>query len=114
MKKLNAAKRDLKDGFYGKAASRAYYAVFHAVCAVLAGQGLSFSSHSQAIGAFNRELVKTGVFPSDTARKIQRLFEDRRTADYDWSIHVDEATANEDVRDAAWLVDACREHLGLI
>jgi uncharacterized protein (UPF0332 family) len=75
---------------------------------------LSFSSHSQAIGAFNREFVKTGVFPGDTARKIQRLFEDRQTADYDWSIHVDEATASEDVRDAEWLVKACREYIGKI
>lgn len=112
--KLNAAQRDLRDGFHGEAASRAYYAVFHAVCAVLAGKGLSFSSHSQAIGAFNREFVKTGVFPGDTARIIQRLFEDRQTADYDWSIHVDEVTASEDVRDAEWLVKACREYLGQI
>jgi uncharacterized protein (UPF0332 family) len=109
--KLHAAQRELKDGFYGESASRAYYAVFHAVCAVLAGKGMAFSSHSQAIGAFNRELVKTGIFPGDTARKIQRLFEDRQTADYDWSIHVDAATADEDVRDAAWLVNACREYL---
>jgi uncharacterized protein (UPF0332 family) len=110
--KLQAAQRELMAGFHGESASRAYYAVFHAVCAVLAGRGLSFSSHSQAIGAFNRELVKTGIFPADTARKIQRLFEDRQTADYDWSIHVDEATAIEDVRDAEWLVNACRDHLG--
>ncbi|MEI6563189.1 MAG: HEPN domain-containing protein [bacterium] len=109
--KLQAAQRELKDKFYGESASRAYYAVFHAVCAVLAGRGLSFASHSQAIGAFNREFIKTGIFPGDTARKIQRLFEDRQTADYDWSIHVDEATAIEDVHDAEWLVSACRKHL---
>ncbi len=109
--KLHAAQREFKEGFYGEAASRAYYAVFHAICAVLAERGLSFSSHSQAIGAFNREFIRPGVFPADTARKIQRLFEDRQTADYDWSIHVDEVTASEDVRDADWLVNACREHL---
>lgn len=112
--KLHAAQRELKEGFYGESASRAYYAVFHAVCAVLAQRGLSFSSHAQAIGVFNREFVKTGVFPADTARKIQRLFEDRQTADYDWNIHVDEATAREDVHDAEWLVNACRENLGQI
>lgn len=110
--KLHAAQREFKEGFYGEAASRAYYAVFHAICAVLAERGLSFSSHSQAIGAFNREFIRPGVFPADTARKIQRLFEDRQTADYDWSIHVDEVTASEDVRDADWLVNACREYLG--
>ena len=43
---LSSASRDVAAGDYGDAASRAYYAVFHAVSAALAGRGLSFSSHS--------------------------------------------------------------------
>jgi len=61
--KLHAAQREFKEGFYGEAASRAYYAVFHAICAVLAERGLSFSSHSKAIGAFNREFIRLVFFP---------------------------------------------------
>ena len=105
---LSSANRDVAAGDYGDAASRAYYAVFHAISAALAGRGLSFSSHSQTIGAFNREFVKTGVFPPETSRRLQRLFEDRQIADYDWKRHVDEETAKQDVADAAWVVAECR------
>jgi len=38
---LSSASRDVAAGDYGDAASRAYYAVFHAVSAALAGRGLS-------------------------------------------------------------------------
>jgi uncharacterized protein (UPF0332 family) len=108
---LASAQKNLDSGFYGDVASRAYYAAFHAISAVLADHGLTFSSHAQTLGSFNRELIKTGVFPADTFRKLQRLFEDRQVADYDWNISVDEETAKQDLADAEWLVNACREYL---
>jgi len=97
--------------FFGEACSRAYYAAFHAISAVLAHHGLSFSSHAQTLAAFNREFVKTAVFPADTFRKLQRLFEDRQLADYDWTREVDKQTAQKDLDDAQWLVDACAKYL---
>ena len=109
--KLRAARVDLDAGLPGDASSRAYYAAYHAITAVLAHAGKSFSSHAQALGAFNREFVKPGAFPPDTFRKIQRLFEDRQTADYDWNVSLDRETALEDVTAADWLVGACREYL---
>lgn len=109
--KLMAAKRELEGGFPGEASSRAYYAVFHALTAILAVRGLSFSSHMQTIGAFNREFVKSGVFPPETTRQLQRLFDNRQTADYDWIISVDEQTASEDVANAEALVKACRNFI---
>lgn len=104
---LASAQRDLAMASWGDAASRAYYAAFHAVSAVLATRGLSYASHSQALGAFNRELVKAGDFPLGTTRQLQRLFEDRQTADYDWQRRLDGATARQDVADAEAVVAAC-------
>ena len=109
--KLAAARKDMEFGFFGEASSRAYYAAFHAVSAVLAHHGLAFSSHAQTLAAFNREFVKTKVFPADTFRKLQRLFEDRQIADYDWTRDVDKQTAQKDLDDAQWLVDASCEYL---
>jgi len=109
--KLAAARKDMEFSFFGEASSRAYYAAFHAVSAVLANHGLAFSSHAQTLAAFNREFVKTAVFPADTFRKLQRLFEDRQTADYDWTRDVDKQTAQKDLDDAQWLVDASLEYL---
>jgi len=94
-----------------RTASRAYYAVFHAISAVLAEQGLSFSSHAQTLGAFNREFVKTGIFPPHSYRILQRLFEDRQLGDYDWSRDLDKETAENDVRDAESLISICIKHL---
>jgi len=68
--KLAVAKKDFEYGYYGDAASRAYYSVFHAISAVLAKKGLTYSSHTQTIGAFNREFVKKDIFPRHTYRKI--------------------------------------------
>jgi uncharacterized protein (UPF0332 family) len=109
--KLVAARRDFADGFYGEVSSRAYYAVFHAISAVLASRGMTFSSHAQVIGAFNKEFVKTAVFSADTTRKLQRLFEDRQISDYDCTGKIDEETAREDLDDAQALVDICRNYL---
>lgn len=106
---LSSARRALEAGVFGDAVSRAYYAVFHALPACLATHGLVFSSHSQAIGAFNREFVRTDVFPAETSRKLQRLFEDRQVADCDWRRHVDETTAAEDVSDAEAITAQCRQ-----
>ena len=106
---LASARRAVEAGAFGDAASRAYYAVFHALSACLATRGLVFSSHSQTIGAFNRDFVKTGDFEPGTSRKLQRLFEDRQIADYDWKRHVDETTAREDVSDAETITAQCRQ-----
>jgi uncharacterized protein (UPF0332 family) len=107
-RKMVSARLSLEAGQYDDAASRAYYAVFHAVSAVLAERGLAYSSHGQTLGAFNREIVKTGSLPSDTFAKIQRLFQDRHTGDYDVSRFLDEDTGRRAVEDATWLVAECR------
>jgi len=110
--RLASARRDLEAECYEDAASRAYYAAFHSVCAVLASHGLTFSSHAQTLGAFNREFVKTGLFPADSFRNLQRLLDDRHVADYSWNLTVERETAERDVADAEGLVTACREYIG--
>ena len=109
--KLAAGRNDWDQGFYGDAASRAYYAVYHAICAVLAERELSFTSHGQTLGAFNREFVQSGLFPPDTFRKIQRLFEDRQLGDYDWERSLDRDEAEADLNDARRIITACRNYL---
>ena len=109
--KLAVSQRDLEMNFFDDAASRAYYAVYHAVSAVLAERGLSFSTHGQTLGAFNREFVKTNIFPADTFRKIQRLYGDREVGDYDWKQSVDQESAERDLEDAKNIVKACRNYL---
>ena len=110
-RKLAAARRELKAGFADEAVSRAYYAAYHAISAVLASPGCAFSSHAQTLGGFHARFVRTGLFPQDTTPKLHRLFENRQMADYDWTAIVDRASARSDVKDAADLVAACQEYL---
>ncbi len=91
--KLETAKRDLQANAFDDAVSRTYYAVFHAIRAVLFNIDLTFSSHSSTIGMFNKEFVKSGIFPKGFNKLIIRLFEDRQTGDYDTWIEIDEETA---------------------
>jgi uncharacterized protein (UPF0332 family) len=61
--KLRAADVLLEAGSWSDAGSRAYYAAFHAITAVLLSAGETYSSHSQVIGMFNKNYVHAGHFP---------------------------------------------------
>lgn len=110
-RKLASARHSLAGGFYDDAASRAYYAVFHAMSAVLASKGKAFSSHKQTLSAFNKEFIAAGKTDRFRFKDIQRLFNDRQNGDYDTMIGLDRETAEEDLRIAANIVAACKEYL---
>jgi len=80
--KLAIAQNNLDAGFFDDASSRAYYAAFHAVSAVLAQHGMTYSSHHQVLGAFNRDFVNTGLFSPNAHKNLERLFLDRQIGDY--------------------------------
>jgi uncharacterized protein (UPF0332 family) len=109
--KIRVARNSFDDEFYDDAASRAYYAAFFAVTAVLAHHGLTFSSHGKVLGAFNKELIKPGLFPADTAQKLERLFKDRQIGDYDAEHSIEREEAEQDIADAELILDACRRYL---
>ncbi|MBI2440174.1 MAG: HEPN domain-containing protein [Lentisphaerae bacterium] len=109
--KLASARHSLAGGFYDDAASRAYYAVFHAISAVLASNGEVFSSHKQTLSAFNKEFIAAGKTDRFRFKDIQRLFNDRQNGDYDTMIAVERETAEEDLRIAANIVEVCKEYL---
>jgi uncharacterized protein (UPF0332 family) len=112
--KLKTARIDFDNGQYDDAISRAYYAVFHAISAALLSRQLVFSSHSQVVGAFNKEFVKAGIVPKEFTAIIQRLFADRQTGDYDIIDVIDKETAAEGIRNAVTILSAVRSYLETI
>ena len=62
--------------------SRTYYAMFFAAQAMLLTRNLSFSSHKGVISGFGEHFVKTGVFPKEMGRELNRVFEKRQVGDY--------------------------------
>lgn len=88
--RLQTAQADLKSARillaaeeYKGANNRAYYAIFHAINAVHALSGNSYKRHKDAIGSFNKDYVKTQIFPREIGRKISEAEEIRHASDYD-------------------------------
>lgn len=90
MHRIQSAKDDLKSAkilfdseAYKAANNRAYYAIFHSVNAIHALNGASYKRHKDAIVNFNKEYVKTEIFPRAVGRKIAEAEEIRHASDYD-------------------------------
>ena len=88
--RLETARSDLRDAelllkneSYRSANNRAYYAIFHAVSAVHALNGKSYKRHKDALGNFNRDYVRTGIFDPSFGRKISDAERIRNASDYD-------------------------------
>ena len=109
--KLKTARLDFSNGQYDDAVSRAYYAVYHMLTAVLFRHGQVYSSHAQTIGAFNREFIKTGLFPKEFTRQIQGLFADRQAGDYDVVSRIDKVTAATDLTAAETICSTLTTYL---
>lgn len=62
--------------------NRLYYAMFYAVLALLQTKQLGTSKHSGAIALFDKEFVKTGIFPKELSKALHRAFELRQKGDY--------------------------------
>lgn len=104
--KLRAADLLLAEELPDDAASRAYYAAFHAVSALHLAQGNAFSSHAQVIGRFNKDFIRTGLLPAEFARILTRLFQDRQLGDYGAPASISHEQARQDINDARRLIAA--------
>jgi len=64
------------------AINRAYYAMFYAIQALIVLQNEVTSKHSGAIAFFDREFIKTGIFPKNLSRSLHLAFDRRQMNDY--------------------------------
>ena len=109
--KMETANLLLDNNKFADAVSRAYYAVFHAVSALLLTKELVFSSHAQVIGSFNREFIKTGVMPANLTSKIQELFNLRQLGDYTIAPDIDIDLAKKAMQNAEDIIRNSKEYL---
>ena len=64
------------------AASRAYYAAFHALTALFALRGQSFKKHAALRAALHKDLIKSGEWPMERGKDYDLLTELRENSDY--------------------------------
>ena len=79
---LNLSKKLIDMNEYKASANRSYYAVFYAMRAVLAFDGIDMKKHSGVISEFRRLYIKTGIFDDKLSKMITNLFSIRQKSDY--------------------------------
>lgn len=89
-------------------ASRAYYAAFHGVTAVLAGRGMEFTKHTAVRAALHRDLIQSGALSVDLGRDYDFLLDLRETADYGGVAEASLASARKAIEKARAILAALK------
>lgn len=108
---IEASELLFKDGFMDFSASRAYYAMFYTVEALLLNQNQSFSKHSAVISAFGKKFIKTGVFSQKFHKYILEAFDLRNMGDYGAMNSIDKEQANILIQNAKEFIQTIQEYL---
>ena len=80
---LASAKRDMDAKDYASANNRAYYAIFHAMRAVLALDGEDYKKHSAVIARFTLNYLKPEILPREYSKLISNASLIRNRSDYE-------------------------------
>lgn len=80
---LASAKRDMEAGDFASANNRAYYAIFHAMRAVLALDGEDFKKHSAVIARFTLNYLKPEILSREYSKLISNASLIRNRSDYE-------------------------------
>ena len=91
--------------------NRSYYAMFYAVLALAVKYQESPSKHSGVIAFFDRQFIKTGLFPKDLSRKLHIAFDQRQVFDYGEINLAGKDSAQEALADAREFIDAIEQYL---
>lgn len=108
---LDAAKSLLSSDNYKSAANRSYYAIFHAMRAVLAFDGIDMKHHSGIISEFRRLYIKTGVFETKLSEIISVLFDIRTDSDYDDFFVLSKEEVIEQIQNAEYFLATIFQYL---
>lgn len=74
------------------AANRMYYAVFHAICALLINDGHQVTTHKGSHALFSLHYIKTGILPKEYGQLYNQLQTMREESDYNcaYDVEIDE------------------------
>ena len=91
------------------AANRLYYAVFHAINALLIHDGHSVSTHQGSHAIFNLYYIKTGLLPIEYGRLYNQLQTMREESDYNCAYDISPDELEEKIEPARQLIDKIAE-----
>ncbi len=110
-KTLTEMEVQLQNSLWGMAANRLYYALFHAVSALLISDNHEVGTHRGAVNKFSLFYVKTGIFTPAEGRLYSQLQKLREDGDYNCSIDVDQSDVEGKVLPTRQLIAHIRRYL---
>jgi uncharacterized protein (UPF0332 family) len=102
---LRVAAQIIDGGSPRVAMTRIYYAIFHAVRALLYVENLEPRTHHGTFTVFRQRFVQTGEYEVGVSLQISKLQRYREEADYDDTFQIDEPTARAELAAARPLVE---------
>ena len=91
--------------------NRAYYGIYHAISAIHALDGNAYKRHKDALANFNKNYVKTEIFPRKLGKRIVEAEEIRHASDYDDFYIATREEAEEQIQTAKELVKLVEEYV---
>jgi len=113
-KALKAAKILLEYDELEDSASRAYYAMFHAIKALLYSKGIKSKSHKGTISLFGEHIIKRGILDREFADAVRKAFDLRQKSDYEIYTGLSEEVVKELIDKAEKLIEEAKKITGKI
>jgi len=100
------------DNSFETAANRSYYCIFNAMRAVLSLDLFDSKKHSGVISAFQKDYIRTGIFPKEFSDIVADAFEIRLESDYEVFYIVSKAAVAAQVKNAEIFLEAAEKYVG--
>lgn len=119
--RLDTAKDCLKDAqilinsdSFKASANRSYYAVFHAMRAVLVFDEFDSKKHSGIISEFRKRYIKTGILSAEISKIIDIQFSVRTHSDYDDFYIISKSESVNQLIEAEKMVEEIEKYLTVL
>ena len=100
-----------ENGYWNTLANRLYYALFHAVSALLISDSHEVGSHKGAAIRFHQYYVRQGIFTEDEGAFYSQMETLREKADYNCFFKVSEADIKARIEPTRQLIDRIRQYI---
>lgn len=101
----------LQGKLWEMAANRLYYALFHAISALLIHDCHEVGTHRGAVNKFSLYYVKEGIFTKEEGRLYARLQRLREDGDYNCSIEVEQEEVEEKIEPTRQLIEKIKQYI---
>lgn len=116
--RLEQAKENLEEATalaainkYKGASNRAYYAIFHAIKAILALEEVDFKKHSSVIAYFNKNYISINIFSKDLGKRVSNARYFREKSDYVDFYIITKEDCEEQIETAKEMISLAEEYL---